>query len=91
MKEDDLILGGEQATEEESPIVDYYEERADARSDIDTAIYVYNFLDEVDLQGSDVLRWRLTRKLTRAKKHCLLLICKSIEDLMLEKDEDEDE
>jgi hypothetical protein len=89
-KEDDLILG-EETEGEETPIVDWYEERQDARNDIDTAIYVYNFLDAVDLEGADILRWRMTRKLLRTKKHCLLLICKSVEDLMLEKDEDEED
>ena len=91
MKEDDLILGGEETEGEETPIVDWYEERQDARSDIDTAIYTYSFLDEIDVQGADVLRWNLKRKLLRTKKHCLLLICKSIEDLMIEKDEDSDD
>jgi hypothetical protein len=88
-KEDDLILGEE--SQEEENIVDWYEERQDARNDIDTAIYVYNFLDAVDVEGADILRWRMTRKLLKTKKHCLLLICKSVEDLMLEKDEDEED
>lgn len=77
---------------EEVDSYEWYEIRADLRNDIDTAIYVYNFLDEIDMQGADVLRWNMKRRLTHTKKKCLEIICKSIYDLQeVEEDKEEDE
>lgn len=85
---------GEEESVEEEPgdaVSIWFEERADARADVDTAIAVYGFLEELDLQSPDVLKWNLKRRLTQTKKNCLLIICKSIDELTIEKDETEDE
>jgi hypothetical protein len=60
----------------------WFEERSDTRSDIETAIYVFNFLDEIDMQGADVLTWGLKDELMRTKKQCLLIIASSIDVLV---------
>jgi hypothetical protein len=92
MEEKDLVLGpDEEQAEETEPVINDYDERADIRADIDSVIAAYNFLEEVDPQGSDVLRWGLKRKVLKAKKQCLQILCDSIDLLQIQRDEDSEE
>jgi hypothetical protein len=89
-KEEDLILGNPADTEE-GDVADWFEIREDARADIDTAIYVYQFLDEIDIDSPRVLQWNMKRRLNKVKRQCLEIICKSIDDLQTEREEGKDE
>lgn len=80
--EDDLILGSEDESNE--PEINWIDERTEARNDIDSAIYAYNFLDETDNQGADILKWGLKSKMKDAKKKCLLILFRAIDDLMID-------
>jgi hypothetical protein len=92
--EEDLVLGDEGVNDGESegedPVNDL-EVRHDIRCDIDAAIAVYTFLDEQDAQGSDILRWNMKRKVLKAKKQCLQILCDSIDLLQIKRDESEEE
>lgn len=78
--------------EEEDDFGFVMELREETRADIDTAIAAYNFLDEIDTQSPEVLRWNLKRKLNTAKKQCLLILADSIKELSTEEEsEKEDE
>jgi hypothetical protein len=98
--EKDLILDGEGVNDTESEavnegecegVINDYEERADIRADIDTVIAAYSFLDEQDAQSSDILRWNMKRKVLKAKKQCLQILCDSIDLLQIQRDEDSEE
>jgi hypothetical protein len=89
-EEQDLILG-ENEEQESEILVNSYDERADIRADIDSAIAAYSFLDEQDSSGADILRWGMKRKVLRAKRQCLQLICDSINLLQVEEDKEEEE
>jgi hypothetical protein len=93
--EEDLILGDEVVSDTESDTVDDpvndLEVRHDIRCDIDAAIAVYTFLEEQDASNPDILRWGLKRKVLRAKKQCLQILCDSINLLQIERDESEEE
>lgn len=82
----DIIEESEPSAEE--VLLDWSDIRADARADIDTVIHAYNFLDEIDAEAPDILQWNLKRKVRNAKKNCLLILCKSIEDLAIESEEE---
>lgn len=68
----------------------WYEEKADLRADIDTAIAVYHLLSEMDMESTDILQWRMRNKLRRAKKQCLEMICESVKNLSPEDEEKEE-
>lgn len=70
---------------------DLFEQKNNARADVDTAIFAYQFLEEIDMQSADALRWGLKRKLSATKKKCLLILIKSIGDLCAGKEEDDEE
>lgn len=54
------------------------EERADIRSDIDTAMSVFNFLEELDADSPMVLQIGMKEEVIGAKKECLKIITKWI-------------
>jgi hypothetical protein len=81
--EEDLILG-EGENEETGTWDEVLELRSHSRSDIDTAIAAYQFLSELDVDGPDVLRWGIKRKLMQAKKRCLIILCDSLAGLEVE-------
>jgi hypothetical protein len=80
MKENDLVLGDTEAAHEEA-LADYYADKEDIRADIDTAIYVFEFLDGIDMDGPDVINWNMKRALSKTKKKCLQIIAASIAGL----------
>jgi hypothetical protein len=88
-KEDDLILGKEEAGDES--VADYYQDKEDIRADIDTAIYVYEFLDGLDEQAPNVLRWGMKRNISRAKKNCLKIIIEAVANLQADDENSEEE
>lgn len=89
MAEDDLIIGDQKP--EESASDDFLIEQAEIRQNIDTAVFVYEFLDELDLESPDVLKWRLTNKLKKTKRSALELIIDSMQLLQYtEPDEGDD-
>jgi hypothetical protein len=94
MTEEKAPPGADELDEKESGEVDgmtnYYEEKTDVRADIDTAISVYNFLDQIDPQATDVLKWGMKDQVIQAKKQCLQIICESLNNLQ-SPDEDEEE
>lgn len=82
----------EEDEEEDGDFGFVMELREETRADIDTVIAAYNFLDEIDTQSPEVLRWNLKRKLNTAKKQCLLILADSIKELSTEEEsEKEDE
>ncbi|MGI8598905.1 MAG: hypothetical protein ACR2KB_06585 [Chitinophagaceae bacterium] len=76
-------LVDKETEETQSSDSEWYDQRTDARNDIDTAVHAYNFLEQVDTQSPDVLSWELTDELLKAKKNCLLILCKSLAELVL--------
>jgi hypothetical protein len=75
---------------EEVVLADFYEEEMNARANIDTAIYVYEFIDGIDLDGPEILTWRMKNKLKKAKKKCLNILCDNLDALDNTQDEDEE-
>lgn len=85
MAEDDLILGDQRDEDE------LFVTQQEIRENIDTCIYVYQFLDEIDLENPDILRWKMTNKLRKTKKSCLQLIIDSMEMLQYEQPKEENQ
>jgi hypothetical protein len=81
MPEEDLIIG-----EPEGEEINWVDERTEARNDIDSAIYAFEFLEQVDNQSPDILRWKLKNQMMEAKRKCLLILFRSIDDLMIEEE-----
>lgn len=63
----------------------------DIRLNIDTAQYVFNFLEEVDPDSPEVLRWNMKRQVLKAKKAALKIICEGIHLLEFTPDTDEED
>ena len=91
MADDDLILDktnpDEVINEELETINSYFLQQDDLRASIDTAVHIYNFLDEIDLDGPYVLQNNLKNRLKRAKKQSLLLLCEALNELCEGKEE----
>jgi predicted lipid carrier protein YhbT len=67
----------------EEALEKWFEERMDIRADIDTALYVYNFLAEIDPNDVEILQWGMKENIQEGKEKCLRIIFKSISDLAL--------
>jgi hypothetical protein len=81
----------EEPVEEDLILEEPYDVAGEARANIDTVIAVYNFIDEIDLSSPDLLRWNMKRKVLRAKRQCLHILCASIEVLQAEEEEGEED
>jgi hypothetical protein len=83
----------EQEIKDEPDVFDFdpYQENDDKRLSIDTAIQVFQFLDTVDANSPEVLRWQLKNKVKKTRKICLKAILELSEELLATEEEKTEE
>jgi len=79
-REEDLIIGTTAKDGQEQELSDElsFEE---VRLNIQIAMEVYNFLEQVDLESPDCLRWGVTEEMKETKRKSLDIIRCGIEDI----------
>lgn len=73
--------------EEQIEITSYLDDKADIRSDIETAMAVYNFLEEIDVESAKVLTFGLKDDLIETMKDCLIIVKASVKLLVVDSGE----